>query len=598
MLLHDIQRLNLQRIHHDFLDNQSGDFYSQIIRKTKSPCSARIDKEEGGEGRFVLTFFRLSLNWKGMLNDSQKEPILKVPLCHLFKVDGNDDNIITLSYVRILHKRSLKTGWIKAHRMLLELEFNDSDEALLFKASIFSHLSPLFFNNNANVYPKKKRVLVIYNEQSGTSGNSQKVITNVVCPLLDAANISYGLLSTQYALHAKLVGNRVTFVHNTIDDSSPHIECRYHYDGIIIVGGDGLIHEVINGLMSRHSDWYNKNSLLSTIPSGTSNALARNLGISCPIWACWVIMREFGYLSGGSACSPSFYSMPQRGQRKHLGIMVIDQDQGQESNEDRRFYSHLSITYGLLADIDLGGDQYRWMGRDRLKWVAMKKISTLTTYSNVCIKYLPFIKDQIHPFDLKSKRPTFRLRNELVNSTHSKKIETSLFNLMALKQSYIDRDLVVDTRMYERDSIEDEDSGIDLFIINGKKQRTLISKALLQGDLTPLNDLSSSNIRASCLEISFPPPPTVKNNTDGLLSIDGEGFTPSSIYVESIPNIIPFICSGNYLDELSFTSWYLGMEKRFTKNEWEDMYNSLSSPFLSSNNQSLLSSNSFFCCLK
>ena len=46
------------------------------------------------------------------------------------------------------------------------------------------------------------------------------------------------------------------------------------YDAIIIVSGDGLIHEVINGLMKR-SDWSTAiRTPIGVVPGGSGNALA------------------------------------------------------------------------------------------------------------------------------------------------------------------------------------------------------------------------------------------------------------------------------------------------------------------------------------
>ncbi len=50
------------------------------------------------------------------------------------------------------------------------------------------------------------------------------------------------------------------------------------FDGIISVSGDGLLHEIVNGLMLR-SDWQEiKNKLtLGGIPGGTGNGLIKSL---------------------------------------------------------------------------------------------------------------------------------------------------------------------------------------------------------------------------------------------------------------------------------------------------------------------------------
>jgi Sphingosine kinase and enzymes related to eukaryotic diacylglycerol kinase len=49
-----------------------------------------------------------------------------------------------------------------------------------------------------------------------------------------------------------------------------------NYDGIVIVGGDGLVHEVINALCNRKSE--NPSQIpLGVIPAGSGNALAQYL---------------------------------------------------------------------------------------------------------------------------------------------------------------------------------------------------------------------------------------------------------------------------------------------------------------------------------
>jgi sphingosine kinase len=50
------------------------------------------------------------------------------------------------------------------------------------------------------------------------------------------------------------------------------------YDGIITVSGDGLIHEVVNGLY-RRKDWMQIMSTLTLgfIPGGSANGLVANI---------------------------------------------------------------------------------------------------------------------------------------------------------------------------------------------------------------------------------------------------------------------------------------------------------------------------------
>ena len=50
------------------------------------------------------------------------------------------------------------------------------------------------------------------------------------------------------------------------------------YDTLIALGGDGVIHEVVNGLMELPQD---KRPLLGVVPVGTGNDFARTLGLTC-----------------------------------------------------------------------------------------------------------------------------------------------------------------------------------------------------------------------------------------------------------------------------------------------------------------------------
>ena len=50
------------------------------------------------------------------------------------------------------------------------------------------------------------------------------------------------------------------------------------FDGVVSVSGDGLFHEIVNGLMGR-ADWEEIKSKISLgiIPGGTSNGLVKSL---------------------------------------------------------------------------------------------------------------------------------------------------------------------------------------------------------------------------------------------------------------------------------------------------------------------------------
>lgn len=53
------------------------------------------------------------------------------------------------------------------------------------------------------------------------------------------------------------------------------------YDGVVAVGGDGTMHEVLNGLMSHPEE---HRAPLGLVPSGTGNAFAREFGLLSTDW--------------------------------------------------------------------------------------------------------------------------------------------------------------------------------------------------------------------------------------------------------------------------------------------------------------------------
>ena len=78
------------------------------------------------------------------------------------------------------------------------------------------------------------------------------------------SNMEYDVITTDHALQATEIGSSVDL------DA---------YDAIATVSGDGLLHELINGLM-KHKDWQRAiKHPIGVIPGGTGNGLAVSMGI-------------------------------------------------------------------------------------------------------------------------------------------------------------------------------------------------------------------------------------------------------------------------------------------------------------------------------
>ncbi|HEX3077248.1 MAG TPA: diacylglycerol kinase family protein [Lachnospiraceae bacterium] len=114
------------------------------------------------------------------------------------------------------------------------------------------------------------------------SGSGIK-IWNVVKKELGKRKVRYCAYFTHYEAHATKIAAQICMEHS-------------NQKTIVVVGGDGSVNEVINGIMDYSS------VILGYIPSGSSNDLARSLGIpSNPIRALNHIlsMKDIQYIDHG-----------------------------------------------------------------------------------------------------------------------------------------------------------------------------------------------------------------------------------------------------------------------------------------------------------
>ncbi|XP_016570478.1 sphingosine kinase 2 isoform X1 [Capsicum annuum] len=195
---------------------------------------------------------------------------------------------------------------------------------------------------------RPKRLFVFVNPYGGKKSAS-KIFVDSVKPLLDDANIDYTVQETKYQFHAKEVATSLDIM---------------RYDGVVCVSGDGILVEVVNGLLERE-DWESAIKMpLGVVPAGTGNGMAKSLldavGLSC------------------TASNATLAII--RGHKQSLDVATISQGQS-------RFFSVLMLAWGLIADIDIESEKYRWMGSARIDFYAMQRIFRLRRY-NGCIKFV------------------------------------------------------------------------------------------------------------------------------------------------------------------------------------------------------------------
>ncbi|KAH3871345.1 hypothetical protein DPMN_034543, partial [Dreissena polymorpha] len=186
--------------------------------------------------------------------------------------------------------------------------------------------------------PEKKRLLVLVNPHSGP-GRAMQIYKGQVAPMLDEADIITTVIETEYAGHGTKLMKSFK---------------REDYNGVVIVSGDGLIYEVVNGLMGR-SDWEDAMKIpIGCVPGGSGNALA------CAI----------NYSAGESIeTDPVLHSTFILVKHK-----VIPMDLVMIEQPKTKIFSFLSVCWGLLADIDFESEKFRAIGEARFTLQAILRI--------------------------------------------------------------------------------------------------------------------------------------------------------------------------------------------------------------------------------
>ncbi|XP_060724962.1 sphingosine kinase 2-like isoform X2 [Tachysurus vachellii] len=205
-----------------------------------------------------------------------------------------------------------------------------------------------------------RRFLVLINPQSG-KGQALDLFNNHVKHMLQEANITYTLQVTERQNHARELVREA--------DLS-------QWDAVVIMSGDGLLFEVVNGLMERE-DWEKAiQTPLGVLPGGSGNALAASIH----------------YYSGSKPVSGkellvSCGFMLCKGLVSHLDLTSVCLASNQ------RLFSFLSLAWGFVADVDIESEKYRHMGAARFTMGTLVRLASLRVYKGK-LAYLPAEESQ------------------------------------------------------------------------------------------------------------------------------------------------------------------------------------------------------------
>ena len=386
-------------------------------------------------------------------------------------VEGEDKNFSLL--IHAYPNRVSSKG--KKQRVLQEYHFTcrDRQEQLQWHRAIANTLQgkPI----DAGIKPRHLQIII--NPVSGRGQASQ--IFNRVRPIFDKSNLTYTVNQTYSAADTKNLVQQLDLT---------------KIDGLVIVGGDGTIHDAIAGLMSRQDSSRAIELPLGIIPGGTGNGLSKTL----------LELSGENYDPLNAAFSIA------KGKHQTFDIAAIEQN-------GTKYYSFLSLAWGLVSDVDIESEKLKFLGAIRFDLYALILISLLRTYKGR-FSFIP------HPdFKLNCNYPTTQYGKWQV-------IEDEFIFVWAMNTPWAAHDMNVTP--YAKLN----DGAMDVLIMRKGTPRWEILQALLRcgkGKHLDLPHMEYYKVRAFRLE-----PLTEK----GILVVDGEPVDYSPINLQVIPNLACVNC--------------------------------------------------------
>ena len=200
----------------------------------------------------------------------------------------------------------------------------------------------------ASSEPRPRTYLVFINPFSG-SGRAVKLYQTTISTMLQQAGVQVEQVVTEAAGHAGAV---------VAGRPAEELEAL---DAIVCVGGDGILHEVIQGLRGASGRHAPAAHAAPCGDQGRQWQRPRNGNAKAVREALDVISSTFNVLKG---CP-------------HPMDLSLVETSGAAGGT---YLSFLSLTWGLISDVDVESEVLRWMGEARLTLYALYRFTFLRTY--------------------------------------------------------------------------------------------------------------------------------------------------------------------------------------------------------------------------
>ncbi|KNC85080.1 hypothetical protein SARC_02708 [Sphaeroforma arctica JP610] len=187
---------------------------------------------------------------------------------------------------------------------------------------------------------RPSRLLVFINPYGGR-GYAESIYKEQVRPLLSKCSITVDVVLTTHANHARDVVNTTE-------------RLGEKYDGVVVVGGDGLLSEIINGILTRTNRDTIKKLRIGIIPAGSTN---------CVLYSA----------QGGDDVTTAVLQIV-------LGSrMSLDLGSVWEGKRLKTYFASMGA-YGFFGDVVHMSENHRWMGPARYDFSGFKTFMKKRAY--------------------------------------------------------------------------------------------------------------------------------------------------------------------------------------------------------------------------
>jgi len=279
-------------------------------------------------------------------------------------ISSNDKFLIEgkfLLYIQFyLKKGSMKRKWRRK-----SLKLSTKHQHIVDKVALLINKKRDQYLIEKNFTPRPKSLLVFVNPYGGRR-KAKEIFQTIVEPVFKLAGISLTVVYTQYQNHAR----------NYVEEKDISNFC-----GIIAVGGDGIAHEIVNGLLCKTQqissismdvtaeklvsgfNYIKPSFRLGIIPAGSTNALVYSM-------------------QGNDDAETSALHIAV-GDSHPLDICSIHNHQGKLLK-----FSFAMTSYGFYGNVLKESEQMRKLGPARYDVAGFKSFIQLHSHP-ACISYLP-----------------------------------------------------------------------------------------------------------------------------------------------------------------------------------------------------------------